>query len=445
MDFYLYDSRSKAKKKLQPQVKNHVYIYVCGPTVYNHAHIGNARPLIVFDTLRRALLKADYKVTFISNYTDVDDKIINQAIKENTSEKAITDKYIQAYSSLRKAFNVLEPTITPRVTECMNDIIQFVQDLIDKGYAYEIDGDVYFRVSKIKEYGEISNKNLEELQVGARIEENTKKENPLDFTLWKKTDLGIKWDTIWSIGRPGWHSECVVMIKNHTPNLHVDIHGGGMDLKFPHHENEQAQCYAYSNHELASIWMHNGLVNINNEKMSKSLNNFILAKDLIEKYGGQLIRWVMLSTHYRAPINFTDEVFNSSANELKKIYTTLKQASLKLSFCDNLSNEINRELFNKFLNELSDDLNTSSAISILFETVKMVNQLLRTPNTNLNELNNLFNTVNEMLDTLGMEKYLKFLNSEEKDIYLKWQEFKTNKDFENADKLRNELINRGII
>ena len=286
MDFYLYDSRSKAKKKLQPQVKNHVYIYVCGPTVYNHAHIGNARPLIVFDTLRRALLKADYKVTFISNYTDVDDKIINQAIKENTSEKAITDKYIQAYSSLRKAFNVLEPTITPRVTECMNDIIQFVQDLIDKGYAYEIDGDVYFRVSKIKEYGEISNKNLEELQVGARIEENTKKENPLDFTLWKKTDLGIKWDTIWSIGRPGWHSECVVMIKNHTPNLHVDIHGGGMDLKFPHHENEQAQCYAYSNHELASIWMHNGLVNINNEKMSKSLNNFILAKDLIEKYGG---------------------------------------------------------------------------------------------------------------------------------------------------------------
>lgn len=445
MEFKFYDSSSKKVKLLQPENGNHVYIYVCGPTVYNHAHIGNARPLIVFDTLRRALLAGGYEVTFISNYTDVDDKIIHQAIKEETTEKVITDKYIIAYEKLKKDFNVLPATFTPRVTEYMPNIITFINQLVEKGFAYSIDGDVYFRVSKIKEYGAVSNRNLEELKVGARIEENTKKENPLDFTLWKATDVGIQWDSPWSKGRPGWHTECVTMIQNLTPSLHVDIHGGGMDLKFPHHENEQAQCYAYTNHPLASIWMHNGFVNMNEEKMSKSLNNFVLAKDLIAQYGGQLLRWVMISTHYRAPINFSDDVFASAKTEITKIYTPLKQAALQLSFLENLPDTIEETIYFKFLQALADDLNTSLAISILFEVVKSLNMAMRVANKDLQQIAIYFKTINAMLEVLGMLPYDKFLSEEEKELYVLWQEAKQNKDFTKADALRNQLLVKGVL
>ncbi len=444
---HLYDSSSKKIKEVKTLENKKTYLYVCGPTVYNHAHIGNARPVAVFDTLRRTLKACGYDVVFISNYTDVDDKIINAAKKEHISEQELTTKYIAAYEKLRLDLNAPLPDFRPKVTETMQEIIEFIAKLIEKGYAYQINGDVYFRVEKIKEYGQISNKNIEDLKVGARIEENSNKENPLDFTLWKETQEGIRWDSPWSKGRPGWHTECVTMISKLTPDTFVSIHGGGMDLKFPHHENEQAQAIAYCEHGLADIWMHNGMVNINNEKMSKSLGNTVLTKDLILTYGGNLLRWIMNSTHYRAPINFSQEVFESAKIELNKIYTPLKQANLKIQIHNQIQSELDldEENYHKFLLALADDLNTSLAISILFEEVKLLNASLRTKEIDLSYVLKYFTTCNQMLDTLGMEKYEKKLSAEDIQLYNQWNELKKQKNFELADEIRQQLVQRGIL
>ena len=441
----LYDSKSKKLTTLIPQVDGKVSIYCCGPTVYNHAHVGNVRPMVVFDNLRRLLKALGYEVLFVSNYTDVDDKIINEAIKENCSEQEITTKYIAAYESLRVAMNAPIPDVTPKVTQYMSKIIDFIETLVKKDYAYEIDGDVYFRVAKISNYGCISNRNIEDLLVGARIEENEKKENPLDFCLWKKTSVGINWDSPWSKGRPGWHTECVAMINDIFANTHVDIHGGGMDLKFPHHENEEAQAFAYCNHSLASIWMHNGMLNINNEKMSKSLNNFILGKDMVANYGGQVLRWVMNSTHYRAPINFTDEIFESAKTELNKINSSLKQASLKLDLNDAFDDELDSNYVDKYLDCLADDLNVSGAMTVLYDAIKELNLSIRTRDINLPSVSKIFNTVNYMLYLIGIYKYEKRLTEQEKQLYHNWQEAKNNKDFALADKYRESLIEKGIL
>lgn len=444
-DVYLYDSKSKKMKLLTPQVQGEVSIYCCGPTVYNHAHVGNVRPMVVFDNLRRLLKAIGYNVLFISNYTDVDDKIINAAIKEACSESDITTKYIAAYENLRSAMNAPLPDVTPKVTMYMPKIIDFINNLVEKGYAYAIDGDVYFRVSKVPTYGEISNRNIDDLLVGARIEENDKKENPLDFCLWKETKVGINWDSPWSKGRPGWHTECVAMINDITKNTHVDIHGGGMDLKFPHHENEEAQAFAFCNHALASIWMHNGMLNIDNQKMSKSLNNFILGKDLIEKYGGQVLRWVMNSTHYRAPINFTEEVFNTAISEINKIYTSLKQASLKLDLNDAFNNEVDETYVEKYLTHLANDLNVSDAMTVLYEVIKELNSSIRVRELSFEKIGKLFNTANYMLDLIGMYKYDKKLTVEEKELYQSWQLAKNDKDFIKADEIRQKLVEKGIM
>ena len=441
----LYDSKSKKLVTLQPKEEGKVNVYFCGPTVYNHAHVGNVRPMIVFDNLRRMLKAIGYDVLFISNYTDVDDKIINAAIKENCSESDITTKYIAAYEALREAINAPLPDVTPRVTKYMPKIIDFINTLVERGYAYAIDGDVYFRVTKVSNYGEISNRNIEDLIVGARIEENEKKENPLDFCLWKGTKVGINWDSPWSKGRPGWHTECVAMINDITSDTHVDIHGGGMDLKFPHHENEEAQSYAYCGHALASIWMHNGMLNIDNEKMSKSLGNVILGKDAIEKYGGQILRWVMNSTHYRAPINFTDEIFATATSEVNKIYTSLKQASLKLDLNDSFNDEVSEEYIDKYLTCLANDLNISDAMTVLYDAIKELNMAIRARELSFGKIGNLFNSVNYMLDLIGMKKYDKKLTLEEKQLYQDWQDAKTNKDFALADQIRTTLIEKGII
>ncbi len=443
---HLYDSRSKQLREVKMDENNKTYLYVCGPTVYNHAHIGNARPLMVFDTLRRTLKACGYDVVYISNYTDVDDKIIQAAKKENLTEEELTKKYIQAYQQLRQDLNVFAPDYTPKVTENMEAIIAFIEQLVKTDFAYVMDGDVYFRVNKIQEYGEISKRNIEDLKVGARIEENDKKENPLDFTLWKKTTDGIRWESPWSVGRPGWHTECVVMISKLTHNTHVHIHGGGMDLKFPHHENEQAQAYAYCHHPLADIWMHNGMVNINDEKMSKSLNNFILAKDLIEQYGGNVLRWVMNSTHYRAPINFSDEGFKNAIAELNNVYSALKQANLKLQMeGQKYAMAIHQEKYENFLNALADDLNTSLAITILFEEIKVLNTALRQKMIQFEELAKAFKTCNQMLSILGMQEVTKVFTEDEKQLVLYWNELKQNQSFEKADQVRKELIERGIL
>lgn len=441
----LYDSKSKKLEVLKPLEEGKVSIYCCGPTVYNHAHVGNVRPMVVFDNLRRMLKAIGYDVLFVSNYTDVDDKIIQEAIKESSSEKEITTKYIAAYEALREAMNAPLPDVTPKVTVYMDKIIDFIAKLVENGYAYAIDGDVYFRVAKVNNYGDISNRNIDDLLVGARIEENEKKENPLDFCLWKETSVGINWDSPWSKGRPGWHTECVAMINDITNNTHVDIHGGGMDLKFPHHENEEAQAYAYCGHSLANIWMHNGMLNINNEKMSKSAGNFILGKDLIAQYGGQVVRWVMNSTHYRAPINFTDEVFASAESEINKIYTSLKQASLKLDLADAFNDGIDEKYKDSYLSFLADDLNISSAMTVLYDAIKELNMSIRSREVQYDKVATLFNTINYMLDLVGMNKYDKKLTEEEKQLYNEWQNAKSIKDFAKADEIRNELIAKGIL
>ena len=441
----LYDSKSKKLEVLKPLEEGKVSIYCCGPTVYNHAHVGNVRPMVVFDNLRRMLKAIGYDVLFVSNYTDVDDKIIQEAIKESSSEKEITTKYIAAYEALREAMNAPLPDVTPKVTVYMDKIIDFIAKLVENGYAYAIDGDVYFRVAKVNNYGDISNRNIDDLLVGARIEENEKKENPLDFCLWKETNVGINWDSPWSKGRPGWHTECVAMINDITNNTHVDIHGGGMDLKFPHHENEEAQAYAYCGHSLANIWMHNGMLNINNEKMSKSAGNFILGKDLIAQYGGQVVRWVMNSTHYRAPINFTDEVFASAESEINKIYTSLKQASLKLDLADAFNDGIDEKYKDSYLSFLADDLNISSAMTVLYDAIKELNMSIRSREVQYDKVATLFNTINYMLDLVGMNKYDKKLTEEEKQLYNEWQNAKSIKDFAKADEIRNELIAKGIL
>ena len=327
----------------------------------------------------------------------------------------------------------------------MPKIIDFINTLVEKGYAYAIDGDVYFRVTKVPNYGEISNRNIEDLLVGARIEENEKKENALDFCLWKGTKVGINWDSPWSKGRPGWHTECVAMINDITSNTHVDIHGGGMDLKFPHHENEEAQAFAYCGHALASIWMHNGMLNIDNEKMSKSLGNVILGKDAVEKYGGQILRWVMNSTHYRAPINFTDEIFAAANSEVTKIYNTLKQVSLRLDLNDSFTEKLNDDYIDRYLSCLANDLNISDAMTVLYDAIKELNMSIRARELDFEKIGDLFNSVNYMLDLIGMNKYEKRLTQEEKDLYQKWQDAKSNKDFALADQIRNNLIEKGII
>ena len=298
MEVKLYNSLSNQVEVFKPLKENEVTCYVCGPTVYNYVHIGNMRPVVTFDLLRRLFIKLGYKVTFISNFTDIDDKIISQAKLEGINEKSLAEKYIDAFEKDRENIHSLKPDYQPRVTETMDDIIAFIAKLIEKGYAYQVDGDVYFRVSKIDDYGCLSKMKKEDLLVGARIDENSSKESPLDFALWKKTDEGIKFHSPWSEGRPGWHSECVVMINKIVPGGRIDIHGGGFDLKFPHHENEIAQEEAMYNNKIATYWMHNGFINIDNVKMSKSLGNVKRAVDLLGEYGGNTVRFVLINVFY---------------------------------------------------------------------------------------------------------------------------------------------------
>lgn len=441
----LYNSMSLKVEEFKSIEPGLVKMYVCGPTVYNHAHIGNARPIIVFDTLRRFFEAKGYKVKFVSNYTDVDDKIINKAIEENVEEEEIAQRYIKAYEKVRSSLNTLELDAKPKVTETMDSIIEFIKKMVDKGNAYEIDGDVYFRVNSIKDYGFISNQNLDELQAGSRIEESDKKESPFDFALWKKTDFGIMWDSPWGKGRPGWHTECVVMIEDNFNGM-IDIHGGGIDLKFPHHENEAAQNMAVHNNHLANYWVHNAMVNIDGDKMSKSLGNVTWAKDVIEKLGASLTRWFILSVHYRKELNFTDEAIDNSRKELDRVLQALKNARIKISLNDmKVTDEKDEASYSKFLDEMSDDLNTPNAYTVIFDTVKQLNTLLRVRDINYEELIKYVNSIEAMLEVLGIE-YTKYeLNDEEKKLFNDWNSAKAEKNFDLADEYRAKLIELGLM
>ena len=445
----LFNTLTNKKEEFKPIEEGKVSIYICGPTVYNHAHIGNTRPMIVFDVLRRTFEYLGNDVTFVSNYTDVDDKIIKAAKAEGITEKELTDKYIKAYEDVRAGLNIEDPTYKPRVTETMPEIIDFIQALIDKGYAYEVDGDVYFRVTKVKEYGMLSGIKVEDLIAGASdrtlSEDDKKKESTTDFALWKKTNEGIQFDTPWSKGRPGWHTECVVMINKLFKDGKIDIHGGGQDLKFPHHENEIAQSMAYNGHPIANYWMHNQMINIDGEKMSKSLGNVLWAKDLIVEFGCNVFKWLMLSTHYRNPLNLTDDVIAGVRKEVSKVENATKNASLYLQVNHVPAHDYKKETVDAMVTALEDDLNTSLALTQILDQVKVLNQVMRVREKDNDVIAEEYATLVKMGDVLGFLFEGTKLSEEDIALYEEWNAYKKEKNFDEADRVRKELTERGIL
>ncbi len=441
----IYNSLSGKVEKFETIIDGQVSMYVCGPTVYDHPHIGNARPLIVFDLVYRFLTALGYQVNYVSNYTDIDDKIINKAIFKNKSANLISEYYIKAYEALGESLNIKKPK-TIKVTETIDQIIQYIEKMITAGYAYEIDGDVYFRVSKVNDYGVLSKQKIEDLVVGARIDENIKKENPLDFTLWKQTDVGESYTSKWSKGRPGWHTECVVMIKDSFDTDIIDIHGGGLDLKFPHHENEIAQANACGNTHLANYWMHNGLIEIDNKKMSKSQGTLVLAKDMVADLGSDVVRWMLLSTHYRAPLKLSDLLIKQSQIELARVINGINQA-----FTTVILNKIqwnakfSCEDLELFYRELMDDFNTANAYKVIFDSIKKLNSLLRVKEIDFLETIKLSNAIIMMLDILGIEYKPMAITLADIKLYENWNLAKAAKDFDIADIYRKQLSERGLI
>lgn len=446
MEIKFYNSLSKKIETFVPLKEGEVSMYVCGPTVYNYPHIGNMRPVVVFDTLRRFFEYVGYKVTYVSNFTDVDDKIINEAKLKNISEYELTNFFIDEFKKTTTNIGSKLPTITPRVSEYIEDIISYIDNLVKTGNAYVNDGDVYFRVNNIKDYGVLSGIDVEDLINGARIATSDKKESPIDFTLWKRTSEGIKFSSPWSEGRPGWHTECCVMIDSIFDNNQIDIHGGGYDLKFPHHENEIAQSEATHGNKIARYWLHNNFINVNNEKMSKSLGNVFLAKDLINEFGGETLRLAILSAPYRQPINFTDTTMETAKTEITKIKNVYKQLSLYLQV-GGITLPINEKGkgIDKFLSSLADDINTPNALACLYETVKNANIALRNKNTSIEEIKEHYLNINDMVSILGLDVAYRYLSQDDINLYHSYEQAKINKDYQRSDLIRNELIEKGIL
>ena len=442
----LYNTKDLKVEEFKPIHEGHVDMYVCGPTVYNYAHIGNARPMIVFDVLKRLFEAEGYTVKYVSNFTDVDDKIINKAIEEHTTEAVIAQRYIDAYQELRRKLNTELPDITPRVTETMDGIIAFVKELVDNGSAYvSSNGDVYFSVDADPKYGEISHQKLDMLEAGARIDVNEGKKNPYDFALWKKTDKGIQWDSPWGKGRPGWHTECVVMI-NQNLGEKIDIHGGGMDLKFPHHENEAAQQECTHHNCLANYWVHNAMINIDGQKMSKSLGNTLWASDVVDQLGVNLTRWLMSSVHYRKELNFSDETVETARKELDKVLNPLRQADIKSQLAGYAFDEsYDEKAYRDFLDQLDDDMNTPNAYTVIFETVKKLNQTMRTREPDWAQAGKLRNAITKDLDILGITVDKPVVSDEDRDLFQKWNDAKKNKDWDSADTYRAQLTEKGLL
>ena len=442
----LFNSLGNKIEEFNPLIPGKVSMYVCGPTVYNSPHIGNMRPVIVFDTWRRLFLSLGYQVTYVSNYTDVDDKIINRAKELGISEKELTEVVIQEFRAAVDQVNALQPDFTPKPTVYMGEMISYIDDLVKSGDAYESNGDVYFRVSHDKDYGCLSGNTPESLVSGARIEVNSQKESPLDFALWKKTDEGIKWETPWSEGRPGWHTECCVMIASIFKDQHgyIDIHGGGFDLKFPHHENEMAQSEAHNHNKLAHYWIHNGFINIDNEKMSKSLGNVILAKDVIAQYGGMPFRLMVLNTHYRAPLSFTSETIAEATKSYQKISSAFRSLSIKLQMAGVELDKIKSNNEDAFFDELCADLNTPNALSVLYAEIKDANQNLRKRPLNLEALKGNYGRLKDYFFALGIKVDEPLIDEETRKIFEDYNAAKDAHDFERSDLLRAKLIEKGV-
>lgn len=453
----IYNTMSKRKEEFVPLEEGKVKMYVCGPTVYNLIHIGNARPMIVFDTVRRYFEYKGYDVNFVSNFTDVDDKIIKKAIEEGTTAEVISKRYIEECKKDMDAMNIKPATKNPLATEEICGMVDMIRTLIDKGYAYEKNGTVYYRTRKFKDYGKLSHKNLDDLQSGGRtllVTGEDEKEDPLDFVLWKPKKEGEPaWESPWSEGRPGWHIECSEMSKKYLGEQ-IDIHAGGEDLIFPHHENEIAQSEAANGKEFARYWMHNGFLNIDNRKMSKSLGNFFTVREISEKYDLQVLRFFMLSAHYRSPLNFSAELMEAAKNGLERILT----AADNLKFlAGNASAEVmmdeEKELFLKtqeytdsFERAMDDDFNTADAIAAVFELVKYINTTA--DGTRSKEyLDSLYKRLESLTDVLGIiiEKKEEMLDEEIEAMIEKRQAARKERNFALADQIRDELLARGII
>ena len=435
----IYNSLTDKVEEFKPINEGKGTMYVCGPTVYNYVHIGNMRPVITFDMVYKYLKYLGYDVKYASNYTDINPKITKAAETLGMTEREVADKFIKAYEEDLKNYNCSNIDYRPRVINYLDDIFNFISKLIEKDYAYVVDGDVYFRVSKIKDYGILSNQSIEELISGSRVDIDEKKENPLDFALWRKTTEGETFTSPWGEGIPGWHTECVVMI-NKLFGDKIDIHAGGVDLKFPHHENEIAQSIALNNNYIANYWMHNGHININNVKMSKSLNNFILAKDFIKEHSANVIKLAFLSTNYRQPLNLTDKVFEEALVIDNKIKAVLKSANNALNI-KNIHN-IKGEKDSTFEEYMNDDLNTPNVITLLLSLVKDLNQEIRNKGDNILTLTNKILTITNIL---GLSYSMPEFNEKQKETYNNWIKAREDKDFALADTLREELIKENIL
>ena len=443
MDIRFYNSLSGKIEEFKPIKEKEVSIYVCGPTVYNDPHIGNMRPVVFFDTFRKFLEEVGYSVKYVSNYTDVDDKIIKKAIEEKKTEKEITTFYIAEYEKCLEDLNVAKAYENPKVTDYMSSIISYINGLVEKGAAYVNDGEVFFNVAQDEKYGELSKINIEDLISGARIEQNSKKQNPLDFLLWKNTDEGIKWESPWCLGRPGWHTECCVMIDTIFKGM-IDIHGGGIDLKFPHHENEIAQAEAMHHNHIANYWLHTAMMDIKGQKMSKSLGNVILAKDAIKEYGADTIRLLLLNCDYRSVLNFSDDTVKDASSIVTKLASVYKQLNLLLNV-NGIDLNGNSAKVKPFLENLANDINIPNGVTNLLDLIKEANVELRKKDKDLNILKEDFYAITKISYILGLHFTPSKLSDEDLSIYKAYLLAKENKDFAKSDELRKTLIEKNIL
>lgn len=452
----IYNTETKRKEEFVPLVPGKVSMYVCGPTVYNYIHIGNARPMIVFDTVRRYMEHKGYEVNFVSNFTDVDDKIIAKAIEEGVTAQEISERYIAECKKDMEGMNVRPATTHPKATEEIGGMLEMISTLIEKGYAYDVDGTVYFRTRKFKDYGKLSHKNLEDLRSGNRsllVTGEDQKEDPLDFVLWKPKKEGEPyWESPWSQGRPGWHIECSVMAKKYLGE-EIDIHAGGEDLIFPHHENEIAQSECCNGKIFAKYWMHNGFLNIDNRKMSKSLGNFFTVREISEKYDLQVLRFFMLSAHYRSPLNFSAELMESAKNALERIRNAVSNLSyLADNGADGAMTEAEEKLLaeameyeKKFDEAMDDDFNTADGVAAIFELVKFANSNADSQNTKA-YIQGLREEIIKLCDVMGIiaETQEELLDEEIEKLIEERQAARKAKNFARADEIRNQLLEQGI-
>ena len=451
----IYNTMTRKKEEFIPITKGEAKIYGCGPTVYNYIHIGNARPICVFDTLRRYLEYIGFNVTYVQNFTDIDDKIINKANEENTDYIKVSQKYIEEYKKDAKGLNIKEASIHPKATENIDAIIDMISKLIDNQYAYNLDGDVYFRTKKFKDYGKLSHQPLEELESGARISIEEKKENPMDFALWKSAKPGEPyWESPFGNGRPGWHIECSAMAQRFLGKT-IDIHCGGQDLIFPHHENEIAQSECCNKVPFANYWMHNGYINVNNQKMSKSLNNFFTVRDVANEFGYEPIRYLMIASHYRTPINYSVDIIEQCKASLDRLYTCKENLEFLLANAKDNQESDNESIKksmssykDEFIKAMDDDLNTADALAAIFSLVKFINTNINTNTNNSKEtVKFALDLLLELSSVLGLlySKNDDSIDKEIQDLINRRIQARKDKDFKTADEIRDKLKSMNVV